>query len=115
MEAADLEHKIKNELRQLVLAEITRANMLHRPHFVTQHEAESVLREELEEAEEQVNFVRDRYNRVWAGVKNRLDNEYQDARLQEVVIYAVNAAYELLQVAAVAHKYTALLSAPKEA
>lgn len=71
--------------------------------FSSFHEALSVTREEVEESEVAVNEVRLRFNKMWEANK---DNSFGIlfSNATELKKYAIHAALELLQVAAMADK-----------
>ena len=92
---------IENQVRELVAVELAAANERF-PQFHSQHEGYAVILEEVEETREQLDAV-DRYlSYLWDMVKC-------DCAAREQVEYmerfAINAACEAIQVAAMCQKF----------
>lgn len=71
--------------------------------FHSDHEAASVLREEIEEATEDAISVQEGYQTVWKAV--RKDAKVPDEDLLSIRDKAIHGAAELIQVAAMAEKF----------
>lgn len=91
-------------IEALIAEELARANTIHRDHFVSMHEGESVIREEIEEAEEELNYIRMLYKALWNQIKKRDDREAIDTA-KTMKIYVMSAINELTQVAAMCDKF----------
>lgn len=104
-------NKVKNKLPALVDEELAAAMEEH-PLFASAHEGYAVLLEEVEEAEKEVQDVRQHLDRLWNQVK--VDNE---GFVMHAAIYvrtaAINLAAEAIQVAAMAQKLLASLGTEK--
>ena len=92
---------VENDVRALVDKELAAANERF-PQFHSQHEGYAVIREEIEETREQLDAVDRHLNYLWDRVKC-------DCAAREQVEYmkrfAINAACEAIQVAAMAQKF----------
>ncbi len=92
-----------DKVKELVVFELERANNIHPPKFNSYHEAYAVILEELEEAETELKRVRERSVWAWHHIKLDLAEE-TDIGLKAAEEYAINAAAEMIQVAAMARK-----------
>jgi hypothetical protein len=93
------------ELKEQVLKlseEEARRSMLKHPLFNSTHEGYAVIKEEIEEAEQELNDVNAQLQRSWYFIKHNEDADKDMLRLKE---YAVNLAAEAIQVAAMAQKF----------
>ena len=92
---------IENQVRELVAVELAAANERF-PQFHSAHEGYAVILEELEETREQIDSVERYLNYLW-------DRAKQDCTAKEqaeyIKMFAINAACEAIQVAAMAQKF----------
>ena len=91
------------EIDRIVADELERANKVH-PLFHSDHEGESVIREEIEEAIDSFETIGTYYNNLWEAIKK---NSAIDAieNVNYIKLYAEYAAAELIQVVAMCDKF----------
>lgn len=89
-------------VESLIKEELTFAQAEHGFLFNSLHEAESVLREEIEEAHDDFEEMINSYRTVWMAIKCR-DNDVEYA-IGNVRKSAVSAINEMLQICAVCDK-----------
>lgn len=94
---------LKNEVDVLVDRELDRANREYR-HFHSDHEGESVIREEWTEAEAEVIFCRQWLDEITRAVF-RDDPDSADLNAEELHKQAICLACEAIQLAAMAKKF----------
>ena len=87
----------------LVDAELKRANSIHDPYFNSYHEAYAVILEEVEEAENEIDDLKRLMDAMWEHVKSDYD-EAIVSLLPSIEAYAIHAAAEMIQVAAMTRK-----------
>jgi len=94
--------KLLNEVEELTKAELARCNEQH-PLFASNHEGAAVIREEVEEAEDEMGWIKDLYHYLWGAVK---DDEPETATKAacELKERAIRCACECIQVAAMCEK-----------
>ena len=91
------------KVQELVDFELERANTIHPPRFNSYHEAYAVILEELEEAEAELKNARERIGWAWHHIK--LDMEkVAEIGFASAEKYAIEAAAEMIQVAAMVRK-----------
>lgn len=83
--------------------ELKRANEDHDERFHSHHEAYAVTLEEVQEAIEELNKVMGQLRELWGCI--RLDYGIKKKKLEQLDMYALNGAAELIQVAAMARKW----------
>jgi len=95
---------LKADVERLVQEEYARASDQHGARFNSPHEAYSVMKEEFEEAVAECNIVNGVLNvEYWNSVKQ--DSDYIGNKVAgEIQKYAINAACEMIQLAAMALK-----------
>ena len=91
---------VKDQVSVLVDRELFFANQKH-PMFRSPHEGAAVIREEMEEAWEEINAAAGMYQALWIKVK-RDEDTYKIAELLRMRAEA--AACECIQLAAMAQK-----------
>ena len=91
------------EIDRLAEEEFKRANKIY-PLFHSDHEGESVIREEIEEAIVYMEAVGQAHKRLWRLVKND-DEEGANISASEIQDSATYAAAELIQVIAMCDKF----------
>lgn len=91
------------EIDRLAAEELERANKIH-PFFNSDHEGESVIREEMEETKACVKAVGQAYKRLWRSIKGD-DEEGANISALEMRDSATYAAAELIQVIAMCDKF----------
>lgn len=95
--------KLTTEVTDLIDREYGRAAEQHGAKHHSPHEAYAVIKEELEEAQEEIEIVDDKLGEFWEAAKR--DFLY-GCNLNAGIIYkrAMNGACEMIQVAAMAKK-----------
>lgn len=93
------------EIDRLAAEELERANKVH-PFFNSDHEGESVIREEMEEAIDSMELVGQNYSKLWAAVKSD-DKKTTCDCVKWMKFHAKYAAAELIQVVAMCDKFIA--------
>lgn len=82
--------------------------------FASRHEGESVIREEFEEAIDEMEEIGKAYKAMWLCVRKDFSKKVMADAVDDVYNHAVEAACELIQVAAMAYKMLATLAEEKE-
>lgn len=95
--------KLKHEVNSLVGNELARANSNY-PLFNSPHEGYAVIKEELEEAYDEMAELNIAFNELWAYIK--ANEEPSEALLHELEARAIDAACEMIQASAMIRKYT---------
>lgn len=95
--------KLLKEIEDVADKEYERA-VLDWGKFTNIREAESVLREEVEEAEEETRYLKMHFDHLWYDIKSDNSKEAILDRLQEVNAVAQRLAAEAVQVMAVSRK-----------
>ena len=95
---------VEEKVLELVEMELAAANEKH-PPFASQHEGYAVILEEIEEAREPINALERHLGYAWNTIKN--DSNAKE-RIEMCKHFAVWAACELIQVAAMCQKFQAL-------
>ena len=93
---------VKKEVIELVHKELESANKKF-PMFKSMHEGYAVLKEEVEEAKDDMEWCEEKLKCAWELIKKN-----DDVALEEVEFlkeFAVSGAIELIQVAAMAQKF----------
>lgn len=93
-------------IEALISKELERANTIHRDYFASAHEGESVLREEVEEAIDNIDMMTVAQERLWSAIKNN-DSQSITFYVRETRKYAKEAIRELVEVAAMCDKFVA--------
>lgn len=88
----------------LIENELDMAQEEHGEVFASMHEGESVLREEIEEAIDEVNAISREASRMWRFIKED-DAEPAMRCAEEIASHAERLACEAIQVAAMALKF----------
>lgn len=71
--------------------------------YHSDHEAHAVLREEIEEAKEKLDSVKEWHGKIWACIRDNMDiSEY---KLKRIESEAMDLAAEAVQIAAVARRW----------
>ena len=94
------------DLTKIMMEEYQRAAAKFGERHNSPHEAYAVMKEEFEEAEEQINsHLRTIMRDYWSAVKkSKFDIENNKKLADKIKNSALSAAAELIQVAAMAHK-----------
>lgn len=95
---------IENDVRDLVDKELTAANGRF-PQFHSTHEGYAVILEEMEETKDQLAAAERFLSYAWDRVKN--DTKARE-QVDYVKLFAINAACEAIQVAAMCQKFLAM-------
>ena len=96
--------ELKLEGEMLAVTELERANEKFDSEFHSTHEAYSVLKEEVEEAQEEFEYMNHELNCIWDYVKrNKTENAL--AHMKNMKKYAINMAAEAVQVGAMCEKF----------
>lgn len=95
--------EMRNKIENLIQEEFNNAIVTHGFNH-SQHEGASVLLEEIEELEEDLDFIKGAYDRLWDCVKN---DDYKGANSFADVIArrTPNTVLEAIQVGAMARKF----------
>ena len=95
--------QLKKDVNCLVLDEYKRASDQYGPKHHSLHEAAAVMFEEYEEGGEEVSKITDLFDQFWAQTRNDngLGCKMLASKLRD---RAINAACEMIQLAAMAHK-----------
>lgn len=88
----------------LIVNELDTAREYYGDTFASMHEGESVLREEIEEAIDEVNAISREASRMWYFIKEDDEKEAR-AMAEEIASHAERLACEAIQVAAMALKF----------
>ena len=92
---------VENDVRTLVDKELAAANERF-PQFHSQHEGYAVIKEEVEETREQLDAVERYLNYLWDRVKQDCTTK---EKVEYIHMFAINAACEAIQVAAMCKKF----------
>ena len=95
---------VKRDVGKLVQKELESANQRF-PMFRSDHEGAAVICEEIQEAEYELECVRDRFQELWRSVKCDMSSEWISKINTVIMNRAVNLACEAIQVAAMAQKF----------
>jgi len=95
-----------SDIEILITEELERANKIHK-EFGSTHEAYAVIKEELEEAKDDIKSASKELKAMWLAIKDD-DHELADECIDELQGFAVYAIEELIQVAAMCEKAKAL-------
>lgn len=90
----------KNKILALVQEELDEANIVH-PLFHSAHEAQNVIREELEEAEYELEMCKETLQEMWIMIKRDMD---YSKSVEELRDRSINLIQETIQVAAMCDK-----------
>lgn len=89
------------DIKSLSREELQHANSIF-PLFHSAHEGYGVLKEEIEEAEEEIQEVRENFGILWDTIR---ENGLGFESIAEIEDHAIKAAAECIQVAAMCKKY----------
>ena len=89
-------------ISQAIKEELKNARKNYGESFHSDHEAHSVLQEELEEAQEALDNAKEAFNKAWHGIRYKEDNFINLIHIREG---AFNAAAEAIQICAVIDKW----------
>lgn len=88
---------------ELVKGEYLNACKVYGKRYNSEHEGYAILKEEMEEALDEIDSVKEHFNNLWQDVKSNNREEFiRDCGFVE--FYAIRAIEELAQVGAVARK-----------
>lgn len=93
--------ELKEAVKVLMHEEYERAAERFGEKFNSPHEAYAVLKEEMEEAQSEMRCILGQMEAYWIRIK---ENMITDGSLEVIEERALNAACELIQVAAIAYK-----------
>lgn len=95
--------KLQDGVKVLIDQEYALASGQYGDKHHSPHEAYAVIKEELEEAQDEIEIVEDKLDEFWKAAKRDF---YYGCKMNADVIYkrAMAAACEMIQVAAMAHK-----------
>jgi len=99
-----IDEGMKKAIEKLAMEELERSNKRH-SLFNSTHEGYAVIKEEVEEAEEELNDMQGKLLTIWCNVRN--DNAYgtMDGHVEILRKFALNLAAEAIQVAAMCSKF----------
>lgn len=92
---------VENDVRALVDKELSAANKRF-PQFHSQHEGYAVILEEQEEADRETDHISWELEQAWSEIKR---NSKPDLYIMRARDFAINAACEAIQVAAMCQKF----------
>ena len=95
---------VENKIQELVQTELNSANEKF-PLFNSPHEGYAVIKEELEECSENIFDMTSTLQLMWDGVKNNDAKTVADL-VKDIRSFAVQAACEAVQVAAMCDKFS---------
>ena len=95
---------VKQDVEKLVQKELGSANQRF-PLFHSDHEGAAVICEEIQEAEYELECIKDRFQELWRSVKCNMTSEWISKINTVIVNRAQNLACEAIQVAAMAQKF----------
>ena len=95
---------IENQVRDLVKIELSAANKRF-PQFHSQHEGWAVILEEVDELSAETALVEKTANELWEHIKSNKPSGVIEYDADWVGRYAINAACEAIQVAAMCKKF----------
>ena len=95
---------VEGKVQELVEIELAAANEKH-PPFASQHDGYAVIREEIEEAIAPINALEEHFGYAWDAIKHDVSAK---ERVEMCKRFAVWAACELIQVAAMCEKFQKL-------
>lgn len=91
-------------IKELVVDEVARSKEIHEEKFHSLHEAESIIREELEECEESLELCRLRFDKeLHTAMRDNCNQRFSDAA-SYIGTYAIETALEAIQLAAMCSK-----------
>ena len=91
-------------INRLIQDELIRSNSIHRPYFASAHEGESIIKEEIDEIEDEIQNIKRHFDNLWKAVKyNQAEDQYTQVCL--VRHYCYNAIEELIQIGAMCDKF----------
>ena len=91
-----------NYLEEMVSEELERANEKHGGEFPTIEHTLTVLREEIEESQEEVENIKDCFDKIW---KDYRGQNVQDLDFKRLEMFSTNLIEEAVQVIAMVRKY----------
>ena len=91
-----------NYLEEMVSEELERANEKHGGEFPTIEHTLTVLREEIEETQEEVENIKNCFDKIW---KDYRGQNVQDSDFEKIEMFATNLVGEVVQVIAMVRKY----------
>lgn len=106
--------KTMKDVELLVESEYDMAAEKWNGKFASRHEGASVIREEFEEAIEEMEEIQKAYKAMWLCVRRDFSKKVMADAVDDVYNHAVEAACELIQVAAMAYNMLATLAEEKE-
>lgn len=95
--------KLLEQVQKLADDELKIANEQF-PLFASSHEGAAVILEEVEEADDEMVWMKSQYNRLWDDVKENEPKEWIIDDAERVKKFAINCACECIQVAAMCGK-----------
>lgn len=90
-----------DDIKKLVFKELDSANK-HFPLFQSQHEGYAIIKEEIEEAEDEMNDINLLAKESWYQIKGNTD---ATNLIKEIEEHAIKLAGEAIQIAAMCKKY----------
>jgi hypothetical protein len=97
--------KLLQDISVLILQELERSKIAHQDHFSSPHEASAVIREEIEELEDDTLAIGQIFRlELWNEIKKDGSTERMQQLLLRLKETASEAAAESIQVAAMAQK-----------
>lgn len=94
---------VENDIEFLVEKELKKANEKF-PMFASAHEGYAVIKEEIEEAEQELHEIKNSLDMLWHNIKIN-DSDWQNEFDIQIKAQCKNLACEAVQVAAMAQKF----------
>ena len=98
--------KANESVQQAVVYELQNIVKIYGATYASEHEAYSVLLEEVQETCEASRFMASRLESVWCAIRNNVLNK-QQYNVEEVEKFALQTALEAVQCAAVCRRFIA--------
>jgi len=96
--------ELKTLVSLLVETELVNANKKFCPIFHSEHEGYAIIKEEIEEAQEECKYINHELNCIWDYVKrNKTENAL--AHMKNMKKYAINLSAESIQIGAMCEKF----------
>ena len=96
-----IDEAMKMNIRVLALTEMRTANRIN-PPFIDAHHGYAVLKEEIEETEEELKAVKQMLESMWSSIRNDTTPKMSVTMMEE---HAINLAAEAIQVIAMCEKF----------
>lgn len=86
----------KRIIEELAIEELVDANTKHPPTFNSMHEAYAVIKEEVEEMQEDMKYIESNLELLWRSVKADDDGTHSLMRMKKLAITAVQEGIQVI-------------------